>query len=370
MKKPQLPVDGPHARESVPPGARHPWLDTAKGICIVAVVTMYTCLHVSEALGSVSWLQYWVDFARPFRMPDFFFISGLLLHKVIDRPWPQFADRKVLHYLYFFVVWSLLYFAARELSGRPPDDGRSSTAEFIKVMTWGPFAMLWFIQMLPFYLVLTRLLRRVPWPLVLAGAVLWHLAPIDTPWTQVDRAGERYVFFFAGYVFARATFAYAGWVSAHRRAGLCGILAWAIVNEACVLWGLAAHPAAGIVLGFAGALGVIATAVLLQPLRGAGWLRACGEHSLPIYVGFYLPMSLLLNVLLHVTRPHPPVPFDPGTLALLLAAVSIAVALGVERRLRHTWLGWLYARPRWARWGGGAREGKVVAATTVDNPGG
>jgi uncharacterized membrane protein YcfT len=328
------------------PPARHDWMDTAKGICIVAVVTMYTTSHVSLALGTASWMAYWVEFARPFRMPDFFFISGLLLGRVIDRPWRRFADRKVVHYLYFFVLWSLLYFGARAALGQAGENAASPGGELVKVMTWGPFAMLWFIQMLPLYMVLTRLLRRVPWPLVLAAAALWHLAPIDTPWTQVDRAGERFVFFYGGHVLARGAFAFTAWVARHRGAGLAAALAWALGNGALVFGGLADVPGIGLLLGFLGAFGVMAVAVLLQPWRAGAWLRACGERSLPIFLGFYVPMSILMNLWLWLA---PGVPLDAGLLALLLAAASIVLALAASHVLRRTRLRWLYERPAWAR---------------------
>jgi uncharacterized membrane protein YcfT len=79
------------------PATRHARLDYARGICIVAVVTFYTAAHVGDLFGTSGWLEYWVDFARPFRMPDFFFISGLLLGQVIDRPWRGYLDKKVVH---------------------------------------------------------------------------------------------------------------------------------------------------------------------------------------------------------------------------------------------------------------------------------
>ena len=38
-----------------------------------------------------------VAFAKPFRMPDFFLLSGLFLSRVIDRDWKTYLDRKVVH---------------------------------------------------------------------------------------------------------------------------------------------------------------------------------------------------------------------------------------------------------------------------------
>ncbi len=67
------------------------WIDYAKGICLIAVVCMYTAYYVQDQTGT-GWMQYWVDFARPFRMPDFFLLAGLFLARTIDRPWRDYLD--------------------------------------------------------------------------------------------------------------------------------------------------------------------------------------------------------------------------------------------------------------------------------------
>src|ERR1700694_523877 len=61
------------------------WVDYAKGICIVMVVMMHSVLGVEAAAGQTGFMHALVAFAKPFRMPDFFLISGLFLSVVIDR---------------------------------------------------------------------------------------------------------------------------------------------------------------------------------------------------------------------------------------------------------------------------------------------
>ncbi len=53
------------------------WVDYAKGICIVMVVMMHSVLGVELAAGQTGFMHALVSFAKPFRMPDFFLISGL-----------------------------------------------------------------------------------------------------------------------------------------------------------------------------------------------------------------------------------------------------------------------------------------------------
>ena len=66
------------------------WVDYAKGICIVMVVMMHSVLGVELASGQTGFMHVLVAFAKPFRMPDFFLISGLFLALVIGRGWRVF----------------------------------------------------------------------------------------------------------------------------------------------------------------------------------------------------------------------------------------------------------------------------------------
>lgn len=254
---------------------------------------------------------------------------------------------KVVHYLYFFLLWSLIYFVARLAIGHVDLSAAGLGRDFLKVMVHGPFAMLWFIQMLPFYFVLTKVARRVPWHVMLPLAVLWYLAPIDTPWMQVDRAGDRYVFFYAGYVFAAYAFDFAGWVGRQRARALLGLVIWAALNGALVFSGAAQYAGVALLLGFLGAFAVIGAAALLQALHWADWLRYCGEHSLSIYLGFFLPMSVLMSAYLAVDR-HLGADLEPGLLAVLLGTTSIGIALAARHFAPRMRLAFLYERPAWA----------------------
>ena len=46
-------------------------------------------------------------------MPDFFLISGLFLAQVIDRDWRTYLDRKVVHFAYFYLLWTAIQFAVK-----------------------------------------------------------------------------------------------------------------------------------------------------------------------------------------------------------------------------------------------------------------
>src|SRR5947209_20264887 len=80
------------------------WVDYAKGFCIVFVVMMHSTLGVEQVAGQEGWLHTMVAFAKPFRMPDFFLISGLFLAQVIERDWRTYGARKVPHFAYFYLL--------------------------------------------------------------------------------------------------------------------------------------------------------------------------------------------------------------------------------------------------------------------------
>eukprot|EP01036_Dinobryon_divergens_P013329 gene13329-17978_t len=64
--------------------ARLNWVDTAKGMSIILVVMMYCVFNVGQDLEGVGLFHYVIGFATPFRMPEFFLLSGLFLDQVLS----------------------------------------------------------------------------------------------------------------------------------------------------------------------------------------------------------------------------------------------------------------------------------------------
>ncbi len=320
------------------------WVDFAKGICMIGVVSLYAVNHLGTT-GDGGWMQAWADFARPFRMPDFFLLSGLFLGRVINRPWLAFMDKKVAHYLYFFVLWSTVFFLARYTAVRigifPPDRGEGPL--WYKLIE--PYAMLWFIQILPVFFVVTRLLKPVPIWILLPCAALLQMFPVSwDKWTFVLNFSERFVFFLAGYSLAPWLLRLAKWAQENRPQALGVLALWAVVNGSLVRAKLAGLVGVSLILGFAGAAGVILAAALLTKVRGINWLRYLGRHSLVIYVGFYLPM---LTAIALIHRLNPPLNFS--MICVLISILSALAALSLFWLTQKTVFKVLFERPSWAR---------------------
>ena len=118
------------------------WVDTAKGISIILVVMMYSVFNVGTDTGEAGFWHYVIGFATPFRMPEFFLISGLFLGAVIARPWRAFADRRVLHYFYFYALWAVIHLVVKiGLASASPVE----MVQQIALAVVEPYGVLWFI---------------------------------------------------------------------------------------------------------------------------------------------------------------------------------------------------------------------------------
>ena len=315
------------------------WADYAKGFCIIMVVMMHSTLGVEEAAGREGFMHALVAFAKPFRMPDFFMISGLFLSRVIDRDWRTYLDRKVVHFAYFYVLWVTIQFAVK-------------APVFAAAHGWGyvafqyalafiePFGTLWFIYLLPIFFVVTKATRRAPPALIwFAGAAL-QIAAIDTGWTAIDEFAGRFVYFYTGYLFAPRIFAFAAAVQAHPGRAAAGLAAWAIVNGALVHAGVAGSPVVSLALGLVGAAAVVAFSALMAKAEVFKPVRYCGEHSIVIYLAFFLPMAATRTALLKTAM----VP-DVGAMSLIVTIAGVVGALAMWWAARAVGATFLFERP-------------------------
>jgi uncharacterized membrane protein YcfT len=350
------------AERSVAPGrpalsapVRIDWVDYAKGICIVLVVMMHSVLGVEAAAGQTGFMHAIVTFARPFRMPDFFLLSGLFLSVVIDRDWRTYLDRKVVHFAYFYVLWVTIQFGFKAPSFAAESGWAHVGLLYLQAFI-EPFGTLWFIYLLPVCFVVTKLTRRVP-PLVVFGlAAALEAAHIATGSTVIDEFCARFVYFYAGYLFAGAVFAWSDRVRARPALALAGLALWAVINGGLVEFGFSEWPLVSLALGLAGAGAIITVGTLLARMQWLNFLRFCGEHSIVIYLAFFLPMATTRIVLLKTGL----IP-DVGTMSLLVTVAGVVGALAIWWVALRVGAHFLFERPA-AFWIAPKKAGRALQA--------
>lgn len=334
---------------------RLPWVDGAKGISILLVVALYVGHTVSIEIGQLTYFDWVIAWAKPFRMPEFFLISGLFLGYVINRPLETYIDRRVLHYLYFYFLWLIIHVSLKEgvFLGNP-----SGAMQSILVGLIQPYGILWFIYVLAMASAVCKLIHalRINQYIVFFAAYLLSAASMKTGYYAVDQFTEYFVFFYTGQIAGPLVLK---WVEfANERKVLSAVIlgAWAILNAALVFLpsytltpGVIKMGFAGWVpglqtgLGLIGAIAICIFARLIVTAKWMFWLVYIGQRSLFIYVSFVLVMGIARIVLNKLN-----LPIFPELYVTILFVVSVSAPLLVLPVIRNIPILRIIAeRPEW-----------------------
>jgi len=327
---------------AAPTGARIAFVDHAKGLCIVMVVMMHSTLGLGEAVGGEGFMHAVVAFTRPFRMPDFFLVCGLFLSATIDRDWRTTLDRKLVHILYFYGLWLAIQ-TAFKIGSIAPGLDPALLLRHLALAIVEPYGTLWFIYILPVFFIVTKALRRVPAPILLAAAAALEIAHLHSDWTVPHEFARRYVYFLAGWLLAPQIFAVAAAAARRPLPALLALGAWALANGLVVSAGLSELPFVSLALGSAGALAVVAIAALLARLPAADLVRHAGANSIAVYLAFFLPMAAARAVLVKTGFAESHV----GWASLIVTVAAVVSPLVLHALLRRTPGRYLFARPAW-----------------------
>jgi len=261
------------------------------------------------------------------------------LSVVIDRDWRTYLDRKVVHFAYFYVLWVTIQFGFKATSFAAETSwvhvGYLYLVSFIE-----PFGTLWFIYLLPIFFVVIKATRRMPALAIWGGAALLEMAHVATGWTVIDEFCARFVYIYSGYLFARYVFALSDRARAYPALALVALALWALVNGSLVRFGVSEWPLVSLVLGLSGACAIITIGTLLARMQWLSFLRFCGEHSVVIYLAFFLPMATTRTLLLHTPLAH-----DVGWVSLIVTIVGVIGSLLIWCVALATGANFLFERP-------------------------
>jgi len=319
--------------------SRIDWVDFSKGLCIILVVLLHSTNGVEKAFGTESWLHGFIEWARPFRMPDFFLIAGLFLSRRIDRPWRSYFDTKVVHFAYFYIIWMTVWYVLK-LPEFINQQGLKDAVLLYPLSFIQPLGTLWFIYMLAVFFVAAKMLRHAPVIVVWLAAVILHAMHIETGARVVDEFAARFVFFYSGYAFAAYAFSVADFIGKQKTAAaLNGLTIWAVLNAWLVFGGWSQMPGIELAMGYAGTSAVIAVGVLLARFKFGNFVSYCGQNSILIFLSYFIFMAGTRIALLKTGLIT-----DPGSMALLVTAAAVVGPLLAFRLVKNTPLVYLYRR--------------------------
>lgn len=337
---------------------RFDWVDTDKGLSIILVVARHTASGVALSLGKMPLIFGLIStLASPYRMPLFFIVAGLFAADYMRRPLREFLDKKLLHFAYFYFLWSAIQIGMKmALPGGLHEVG----VKDLLLTPIEPFGVLWFIYALPLFFVAMRLMRDVPKLLVVAVALVFYFARIDTGWTVPDESALRFIFFVIGVYCAPHVFQIADWAHANvAKATFVGAATLAAIGV-ITLTPLIDMRAIEFLAGITGCIGCVMLVSAATAKGLTGWLTYIGSRSLYVFVAFFLPMAAtrVLMIKAGVTN---------GDLVTFVAvALGVALPLVAARLLEGTHLAFLFTRPAFLRLPAkGKSEGKTKAPASM-----
>ena len=331
------------------------WVDSAKGIAIILVVMMYAAYSVGEVAGNVSIFHYIIGFTTPFRMPEFFLISGLFLSIGIGRSWSNFLDKRFVHYLYFYVIWVAILIVVKIgiFSANP--------ILALNYLGWAmvePYSMLWFIYILAFFSLAAKIAYslKIPHWVMLLGAAILQITPVQTISVAINNFSEYFIYFYVGYVFATQIFNIINYLQSRIILAIAVLIAFFTINLTLVFFpsysiniasfelGLAGIPILHLIMALLGSLAVCLVAAMVSKYNFMNWLNWLGAHSIVVYLGFSLPMTISRELFLKMNIIN-----DAGQLTFIIILIAVISPLFLYAIIQKTGIGkFLFERPQWA----------------------
>ena len=323
------------------------WPDVAKGICILLVVMHHVAgkqygMVVPGGLGPAEDAWLWITAAlKPIRMPLFFAVSGFFAASSIARPWVA-SRKRIINPYYLYVVWLVIYAGIYSFERTLPANRTEGPVDFLTELAWAATSM-WFLFALAAYFVLTKALRRLPAPLVLAAAAG---VALSTSWLPLYETNRVAVLTHFGYFAFGAYYPHLLRRLAEVRLPLLVLLASYVALTLTLEEVGARHSVTILALSLIGVPMGVAAAVRLSGTAGSRPFAWLGRRTLPVYVMHLAVLAVLA---------HLPIGTDlgwlPATAALtvaypLLMTALIALAcLGLHRLLVARGAGFLFTAP-------------------------
>lgn len=312
------------------------WVDVAKGTAILLVVLWHAHLLGRDHGGFPEVLSRINVALANVRMPLFFLASGLLMERLVTRPWGDLLARRVVPMAWLLVVWTLIGSTFNLVTPLYPWV-HWPLPSLLDVL-WNPQGNLWFVYALLIFAVLGRLvaMARQRWRIIV-GLSVWIALLLYDRESGHQFVTKNMVQFWPFYAFGLLGGSQIKTVTASRWATGITAAICLIILVSLARFGVGGFVGSG--LGNLFGAGLLATlAVAMQDLPVvAPLLMSAGRNSLAIYVG-HTPMLATLYAVLDV-------PWNSPLVWIGSFVVAVVGALLLERGAQRLRLGWLYRVP-------------------------
>lgn len=325
---------------------REGWPDVAKGVCIILVVLWHVVTKQAiDMPGAGAVTEVWSTVNAqllPLRMPLFFLISGMFAGRAVTAIDGASWRRRAARLASVYVIWVLIQTFVLALTPDFDTARASDAGELLAQLTVSP-TNLWYLLALAAYLLIARLTRQVPTPVLLpvafvasAAAASGVLPDLGNLWQVVQN-----LFFFLAGMRLRGTVEAFARSSRPSHPFMLGA-AYAVCAAAVGVLGMRQWPGVWPMLSVVAVAFGVATCAVLDRRAGAiaRPLRWVGRRTLPIYVLHMIPLALI-DAGIRATGIRT-TPVIEAVQPLVLTSIVIAICLGVHAVLRRCGLGVLF----------------------------
>lgn len=314
------------------PKQRIAWVDYAKGITIILVVL----LHSTSEEFKYTPITELNNLLEPFRIPFFFFIAGLFIKKSLHSDLKVFLKSKVAHFLYIFVLWSVIKYFVDTIPRYFIYDNTVNLKGILYIFV-NPPSTLWFIYALLVFFIIARITRSFTLVMFLISVVLYMISVQLGNDLFIDRIARYLPFFLLGSLTSKKVIVAAKQIKTYHI--LIPIIFVLIVSQLQSYHFIQIAPIK-FLLSISGIVCGIIIANLLTNIRLFSFLNYIGERTLIIYVMHFLPLNVMKLLLPRV------IPDLPTLSVMLTLLVGITIPLIVERIVKKLNIHWLFQLPK------------------------
>ncbi len=276
--------------------------------------------------SSIQFVDGWI---YAFHMPLFFFLSGLILFRSVEKHWGAFASDRFRKIAYPYVVWSIITVLIKAALGDITN--HPYTLSDLNLILYKPIDQFWFLYVLLFLSLIVSALLKLgakPWLIFVMAVLLYPgVLPISYGWGVLGQASLYAVYLTLGVIVGwgrdlrTISRIHVGWLVIFVGGGL-------LVTSLGGFSELPYRHALTPVLAISGTAAMVALAALADMAKLDAAIRFLGRYTLEIYVVHTIAsagLRIALLKLAHVSAPAPHLLF--GTLAGLYVPIALMLVL-------------------------------------------